>query len=131
MKTDVKIYNVKDFIRKTVSGEIDLEKSMQLAKDFADIAYLHNNHNLLLDMRDTTISDINMTDLMKVVLKITSHLHDFKNKIANVIPDNQERLQIARQFQSCMVLKGFSYEIFTDFEEALDWLSETTNVYKK
>lgn len=131
MKTDVKIYNVKDFFRETVSGEVDLEKSLQLAKDFADIACLHNNHNLLPDMRDATISDINMTDLMKVVLKITSHLHDFKNKIAKVIPDNQERLQIARLFQSCMVLKGFSYEIFTDSEEALDWLSETTNVYER
>ena len=126
MNNEIKIYKIKDFVRKTVSGEIDMNKSMSLVKQFADIAYLHPNHNILVDMRDTEVTSANITDMMKISLELANSLTDFRNKIANVIPDNEERLRTARRFHSCMVLKGFSYEIFTDFEKALEWLSDTT-----
>ncbi len=125
MNTEIKVYKIKDFIRKTVSGEIDIDKSMSLARQFTDIAYLHPDHNVLIDMRDSVIKDASITDMMKISFEIANSLPDFKNKIANVIPHNEERLRIAKQFHSCMVLKGFSYEIFTDFEKAIEWLSET------
>jgi hypothetical protein len=126
MKTEIKIYNIKEFVRKNVSGELDLDKSMALARQFASIASLRPDNNILIDMRDTTVSSISITDVMKVTLEIANHLPDFKNKIANVIPANEERLRIARRFHSCMILKGFSCEIFTDFEKAIEWLSETS-----
>ena len=126
MKTEIKIYNIKDFVRKNVSGELDLDKSMDLARQFASIASLRSDHNILIDMRDTTVSSVSITDVMKIALEIANHIPDFKNKIANVIPDNEERLRIARQFHSCLNLKGFSYEVFTDFEKAIEWLSETS-----
>jgi hypothetical protein len=128
VKTEIKIYNIKEFVRKNVSGELDLDKSMALARQFASIASLRPDNNILIDMRDTTVSSISITDVMKVTLEIANHLPDFKNKIANVIPANEERLRIARRFHSCMILKGFSYEIFTDFEKAIEWLSETSLV---
>jgi len=125
MKDDVKIYNIKAFIRKNISGELDMDKSMQVAKEFANIAYLHEDHNILIDTRDSTATNVKITQLMQVTLEIANNLPNFKNKIASVIPDNEDRLRVARQFQSCMILKGFSYEVFTDFEKALDWLSDT------
>jgi len=126
VKTEIKVYNIKDFVRKNISGELNLDKSMALARQFAGIASLRSNHNILIDMRDTTVSSASITDVMKITLEIANHIPDFKNKIANVIPDNEERLRIARRFHSCMNLKGFSYEVFTDFEKAIEWLSETT-----
>ena len=125
MNTEIKFYNIKDFVRKNVSGEFDLDKSIELARKIAGVALLNANHNVLLDMRDTTISSMSIIDAMKVSLEIAGYIPDFKNKIANVIPDDDERLRTARQFQSCMILKGFTYEVFTDFEEAIEWLSET------
>jgi hypothetical protein len=125
MKTEIKIYKIKNFVRKTVSGEIDMNKSMSLVKQFADIAYLHPDHNILIDMRDTEVTSTSITDLMKISLELANSLPDFKNKIANVIPFNEERMRISRQFHSCMLLKGFSYETFTDFEKAIEWLSDT------
>jgi hypothetical protein len=125
MKEDVKIYNIKAFIRKNLSGELDMEKSLQLAKEITNIAYLHGSHNILIDARDTTVGNVKITDMMRLTLEIANNLPNFKSKIANVIPGDEQRLKIARQFQSCMVLKGFSYEVFTDFEKALDWLSDT------
>ena len=124
MKTEYKVYKIKDFVRKTVSGEIDMEESMSLVKQFADIAFLHPDHNILVDMRDSELTDASIVDMMKVSLELANALPGFKNKIANVIPNNEERIRIARQFHSCMVLKGFSYEVFTDFEKAMEWLSD-------
>ena len=126
MNTEIKFYNIKDFVRKNVSGEFDLDKSIELARKIAGVALLNVNHNVLIDMRDTTISSMSIIDAMKVSLEIAGYIPDFKNKIANVIPDDDERLRTARQFQSCMILKGFTYEVFTDFEEAIEWLSETS-----
>jgi hypothetical protein len=129
VKTEIKSYNIKSFIRKNVSGELDLDESMTLAKQFSTIASLHSDHNILIDMRDTTVPSVKIADLMKLTLEIADHIPDFKNKIANVIPKDEERMLMARQFHSCMVLKGFSYEVFTDFEKALEWLSETSVSY--
>ena len=125
MKDDVKIYNIKSFIRENLSGELDMQKSLQVAKGVTGIAYLHGGHNILIDARDTTVGKVQITDMMQLTLKIAHNLPNFKSKIANVIPGDEERLKKARQFQSCMVLKGFSYEVFQDFEKALDWLSDT------
>ena len=126
MKTEIKVYNIKEFVRKNVSGELDLEKSMEFARQLGGIAMVHHEHNILIDMRDTTISHVSITDLMQLTLEIVGFIPDFNNKIANVLPDNEERLHVARQFHSCMTLKGFSYEIFTDFEKAIEWLAETS-----
>jgi hypothetical protein len=100
MKTEIKIYNIKDFVRKNVSGELDLDKSMALARQFASITSLRPDHNILIDMRDTTVSSLKIVDVMKLTLEIANHIPDFRNKIANVIPDNEERLRITRQFHS-------------------------------
>ena len=127
MKTQIKIYNIKEFIRKNVSGEFDFEKSRELVRQIAGLATLHPDHNILMDMRDTTVSSLRITDLMKLSLEFIGYLPEFKNKIVCVVPDNEERLRIARQFHSCMNLKGFSYEIFTDFEKALDYLSDISS----
>ena len=126
MRTEVKVYKIRDFVRKTVSGEIDMTQSMSLVRQFSEIACLHPEHNILVDMRDSELSGANIVDMMKISFELAKALPDFKNKIANVIPHNEERMRIARQFHSCMVLKGFAYEVFTDFEKALEWLSDVS-----
>lgn len=126
MDAEIKFYNIKDFVRKNVSGDFDLDKSLELARKIAGVALLNANHNILVDMRDTTMSNMSIVDLMKVSLEIAGYIPDFKNKIASLIPDDEERVHQARQFQSCMILKGFSYEMFTAFEDAIEWLSDTS-----
>ena len=48
-------------------------------------------------------------------------------KIANVVPDDENRLSIARTFKAAIDLQGVKYEIFTDLEAAMNWLSEETD----
>ena len=128
MLSGIKIYKVKDFIRKTESGNIDLERSKKIVRELANTANSHTDHNILIDLRETTVSVPSIEDIMKIALEFGTYISSFKNKIANIIPDDQKRLIIANRFKACMDIQGFEYEIFTDYESAIEWLSKTKEV---
>ena len=124
MVSGIKIYKITDFIRKTETGKIDLRRSKQIIADLVEVAGNHVDHNLLIDLRETTVSITNLEDIITVALEFGSFSSAFKNKIANVIPDDKERLSIANQIKSCMDIQGFEYQFFTDYEDAIEWLSD-------
>jgi len=129
MLSGIKIYKVNDFIRKTETGNIDLKRSQQIVRDLAKASGSHADHNILIDLRETTVSAAaSIEDIMKVALEFGSYVSSFKNKIANIIPDDLERLEIANRFKACMDIQGFEYEVFTDYESAIEWLSQTEDV---
>lgn len=128
MLSGIKIYKVKDFIRKTETGNIDLQRSKQIVRELAIAAGSHTDHNILIDLRETTVSTASIEDIMKIALEFGSHVSSFKNKIANLIPDDQKRMLIANRFKACMNIQGFEYEIFTDYESAIEWLSKTVDI---
>jgi hypothetical protein len=127
MSAAVKIYKVKDFIRKTEAGNIDFDRSMEIIHDLAIASSFHTDHNILIDMRETTLVDKgDMSTLLQLAVEMVRYQSVFKGKIANVVPSDENRLSIARQFKACLDIKGFHYEIFTSFEDAINWLSEIT-----
>ena len=128
MSSGIKIYKIDDFIRKNESGEIDFDRSMKIIRELATAAAFHTNHNILIDLRDTTVTTNSMNDILKITIEMARFKSIFKNKIASVIPDNEERLSIAKQFKACLDIKDFQYNFFTDFEDAIEWLSGTTHL---
>ena len=128
MLSGIKIYKVKDFIRKTETGTIDLERSIKIVRELAMTAGTHTDHNILIDLRETTVSEARIEDIMKIALEFGTYISSFKNKIANIIPDDPKRMIIANRFKACMDIQGFEYEIFTDYESAIEWLSKTEEV---
>ena len=125
MSSGIKIYKIKDFIRKSESGEIDFEKSIQIIRELSMAAAFHANHNILIDLRKTTTSVAGMDDLMKIAMELVQLMPpSFKNKIANVIPNDEDRVFVAENFEACMKIKKFQYKFFTDFEQAIEWLSD-------
>ena len=128
MVSGIKVYKVKDFVRTTQTGNIDLKRSKQLVRDLANAAGFHADHNILIDMRETTISVSSIEDVIKVALEFGSYVSSFKNKIANIVPDDHKRMLIANRFKACMDMQGFEWEIFTDYEGAIEWLSETEDI---
>ena len=128
MVSGIKVYNVKDFVRTTQTGNIDLKRSKEIVRDLADAAGSHTDHNILIDLRETTVSVASIEDIIKVALEFGSYVSSFKNKIANIVPDDHKRMLIANRFKACMDIQGFEYEIFTDYESAIEWLSETEDI---
>ena len=125
MSSGIKVYKIKDFIRKSESGEIDFDKSIQLIRELSTAAAFHINHNILIDLRKTTASVSGMDDVMKLAMELVQCMPpSFKNKIANVIPKDEDRASLAKKFELCMQVKEVSYKFFTDFEQAIEWLAE-------
>ena len=132
MSTDIKVYKIKDFVRFNESGEIDFDRSMQMIHDFAVTASLYAGHNILADSRETTIvGESNISLIMQLALEMARYGSVYKGKIANVIPGDEKRLSIAKQFKASMDIQGFNYEVFTNFEAPINWLSEVTEVKEK
>jgi len=124
MSSGIKIYKIKDFIRKNESGEIDFDKSMQMVRELAAAVMSHGSHNILIDLRETTTSVDRMDEVMRIVMAFVQLMPSFKNKIANVIPHDANRVAGAEQFEACMQIKEFQYKFFTEFEHAIEWLSD-------
>ncbi|OPY68992.1 MAG: hypothetical protein A4E57_01415 [Syntrophorhabdaceae bacterium PtaU1.Bin034] len=124
LSASIKMYKIKDFIRWTETGEIHLEGSKKAIHTLAAAAGYHAGHNILIDLRDTTISQYDMGQMLELALEIARYKSVFSGRIANVIPNDKKRLKGARQFKTLMDVQGFQYEIFTDFEAAIEWLSD-------
>lgn len=122
----VKIYKMKDFLRLTERGEIDVNRSKEIVRQLAVAAAFHVDHNILLDMRGTEVKEESMGSALEVALEIAHYKSAFTGKLANLLPADEKRLSMARQLKALMHIEGFQYEIFTSFEEAVEWLSDIT-----
>ncbi len=123
MAVSYKIYKIKDFIRRTEKGEINMQKSLKAVADLAAASKFHNDVNLLVDVRDSETT-LDFDDVLKVAFEFGNYKECFRNKIAAVIPNDPERIERAEFFKADMKVKGFLIDYFTDFEKAIEWLSE-------
>lgn len=131
MSLSVRIYKISEFIRVNETGAIDTERSKQLIRQIAILASFNEVQNILLDLRDTTIVNANnMADMLEIAAEFARSGSIFTGKIANVIPDGQNRIALARRFKEILHwhIEPTRYEIFTSFEDAIEWLSETRDV---
>ncbi len=120
MPAGIKIYKMKDFIRTTKSEDIDLDRSIQIVRELAAAAALHTDHNILMDLRETTLTVDNMADVMNIAMEFGQLMSSFKNKIANVVPSDAERVSMAEKLEACMKIEKFQYRFFTNFEDAIE-----------
>ena len=123
MTVSYKMYKVKDFIRRTENGEINIQKSLNTVAELAIASEFHKDVNILIDLRETETT-LNLADVLTVVLEFAYYKDCFRNKIAAVIPKDPERIKRGELFKTGMTIKGFLFDYFTDFEKAIEWLSE-------
>lgn len=127
MPIGIKVYQTKDFIRKTATGTIDLERSLAVVWELATAANNFKGHSMLLDLRDTEV-EADRADGLQVAAEFAHQFKSFKNKIAVIIPETAERMAKAEFMRTCMHLQGFQWEFFMAYEDAIDWLSDITEL---
>ena len=112
------------------SGKFDLERTRNFLATLSITSEFHEDTNMLLDLRDTELT-LNFEELSYVILQIVKFKSSFKNKIASVIPNNQERIKIAEYIKTTLQKKHNlkKVEYFTDYEKAIDWLSDITPLW--
>jgi len=123
MSLGIKVYHVQDFIRKNESGVIDGPRSFELVREVATAASFHIDSNLLIDLRDTTLTIGSFEHMGQLTQEFIRLMPSFTNKIAVLTPDDPERIKVGAKLELCMRLKGIRYSMFTEYEKAIDWLS--------
>lgn len=118
-----KLYRMKDFIRKNEKGELEFERSLFKIRELVEAAGHHRNHNILIDLRETE-TKLNFIESLTLALEFAKYQEVFRNKIAFLIPDEEERIRRAEYVKSSMAgLRDYQMDYFTDYEKAIDWLS--------
>jgi hypothetical protein len=128
MEKGYKVYKTQDFIRKDEAGGLDFERSLNLIRELSEAAGRHSDHHILVDLRDTE-AKMNFVELLTVALSFGDHEEFLDNKIAVLLPDDEERKKRAAYVKSTLrCAKGFDLDHFTDYEKAIDWLSRIEEV---
>ncbi|MDJ0887908.1 MAG: hypothetical protein QNI89_11435 [Desulfobacterales bacterium] len=123
MAGKIKVYKIGDFIRYTETGDLDVNRSLLIVNALSIAAKHHLDHHILLDLRETD-AKIDISDVMAIAAEFGKHRDAFQNKIAVLIPNTEQRLELAKQVKACMELQSFRFNQFIDFEKAMEWLSE-------
>jgi hypothetical protein len=123
MTCSLTLYKPSEFLRKTATGTMDLERSRQAVRDLAEAAGFHQDSHILIDVRGTE-STISHLEQMKLAMEFGNYRHLFHNKIAMLIPATSERIEKANLMKRCMEAEGFEMKVFLDFEHAIEWFSE-------
>ena len=124
MPSNIKIYRINDFIRLNESGNMDLDRTIQIVREVAAAATFHSDHNILIDLRETTLLFYGMEEVIKIVMTFVQLMPPFRNKIASLIPDDENRVSFEKHLKSCFDLHDFDFMYFTDYEDAIEWLSD-------
>ena len=103
---------------------MDGDGAKQLITQVALVALLNPAENLLLDLRSTTLTIENTGAVFDCAAEFARYKRNFRHKIANVIPDNEERMSIAKRLKALIDLEIPQYQVFTSFEDAIDWVAE-------
>ena len=111
----VEIFKMKDFIRLSEAGEIDIDRSKEIVRQLAVAASFHEDHNILVDLRDTTLKEESMRNALELALEFARYKSAFKGKLATLIPDDEKRLLMAEQLKVLMNLRRISVRDLHEF----------------
>lgn len=123
----LQIIPARDFVKTTPKGELDLESSKKrLAKIASVISPLaRTDSETLIDTREAN-PKMSATDIWQLAAEFAEHRMAFRNKIAVLIPQND--FDRAKFFELCAQNRGFEVGAFTNFEDAINWLTSFTDL---
>jgi hypothetical protein len=123
MATKIKIISAKEFLEVTPEGIINITTSRKLLIDIAKAEQNSEDHELLVDFRDTE-SNLSLSDIYRLAAELVQHGSTFRKKVALlVIPGTG--FDKAIFFESCSRNRGFLINAFMDYETAVHWILST------
>ena len=128
MAFQIQVCSLGSFIRVRESGLLDASRAKALIRQVATASHIHRVDGILLDLRKTKINEADTTDLLGVASEFTLYLSGFRGRVANVVPGDPDRAGIASRLRDIIRLQSPAYEVFTSFEDAIDWLLDVQPV---
>ena len=121
MPTNIAIIHAHDFIKASLEGQLDFEKSKEGLMEIVSASASLTEHEVLLDTRKTH-SVLSVTHLWYLAVELSDLRKAFSGKTAVLCP--LERFDKAEFFALCAKNRGFRVSAFTSFEDAIEWLME-------
>jgi hypothetical protein len=119
MLTDIRIIQTHAFIKATPEGQLDRENMTKLLMDIASAATTSGDYEILVDTRKAQ-SGMSVSDLWFLAAQLSKLGKAFSRKTAVLCP--RERFDRVGFFALCAQNRGFLVNIFTSFEDAIEWL---------
>lgn len=126
MKGSFKIIPSENCILKAKCDILNVGRAILLVNEVTVAAAIHKNRNILIDLRDARIQ-LDMGELIQIAAECGMRLCNFKNKIAVLIPPDEPRPKAAKRFRACMEVQRFQYQHFEQYEDAINWFSESSS----
>lgn len=118
-KSPIRIIQTHTLIKATPEGQLDRENVKKLFMDIASAAATSGGSQILIDTRKAQ---------SRMSASTHRYLADQLRKLAKVFPRKtallcpSERIDPARFFALCAKNRGFLVNVFTSFEDAIEWL---------
>jgi len=129
MPTKYKIIKANDFLKAKPTGETDIEKTRKMIAKIASLAKPPADYEILIDVRES-YGNLTIFDMYEIVTELGRHRHAFRNKIAVIVRFDYQWDKV--QFlKLCAKNRGFRVESFTEFEDAIDWLTTAVDVQEE
>lgn len=116
----------KQVITCTVHGPMNRDVLLNLLTQLKIIVSNNRGCNLLFDLQETSLkkNQMDMHRVMDVVSAIINIKSQLGEKVAHVVPVNDERVVHAEDIGSVAIIRGIDYQVFTDLSAARKWLAE-------
>jgi len=115
----------KQIITCSVEGPMNRDVLLNLLTQLKIIVSNTRGCNLLFDLQETSLKKNQMDmhrviDVVSAIINIKSQLGE---KVAHVVPVNDERVIHAEDIGSVAIIRGIDYQVFTDLRAARNWLA--------
>lgn len=124
MDRNIKEFKLQDICKEVSSGNLDYRIAMLMINSIANTLTTYSDMNILIDQRETSFRSVNFNEILEVLEGMDSLNIPFTNKTANVLPNDHNRVQLARLIKTILNLADDKYKVFTDYDEAVRWLSD-------
>lgn len=122
MTAKVKIIRSVEYLQVAEDGEIDLKKSKKILADIAQSKQPHADYDILLDFR-RAYWILSTIDIYNLVKELFNYDNVFRDKLAMLVLPGKN-FDKSEFFKLCGNNRGLNIEIFSNYEDAVQWFYE-------
>jgi hypothetical protein len=126
MDLNIRIIQARDFLKVTPTGEVEIEKSKQALLRLASMNAEPSARDILIDTRQKT-GYLTLADITELVNLMIEHRESFRSKLA-ILARPGLGFDHAKFMELYATNRGFLVAAFTDFEDAINWLTSSNEV---
>ena len=126
MPPKIKLIRSVEYLNISPEGDIDLEKSKQLLAELAKAKRPPADYDIILDFRRAQVK-LSTTDIWYLAAELVKYENTFRDKVAVLILPGLD-FDKAEFFELCSKNRGYNVDVFTNYEDAIQWFYENGNL---